>query len=212
MAVRKDWTDQRFGRRVFVRPTDDKAKDGSTIWEALCDCGSTTYVVPGLAIKSKNISCGCIRDQTPNDFWARMQKGKEDECWLWQGTIHESGYGVLGWYGKQWKAHRLAYYLIHGEIEEDMFICHSCDTPLCCSPKHLFSGTPNDNTQDMVNKERQARGEKNSHAILTSEQVKEIRAIYAKEDVSFAQLGRMFGVSYQTIQGIITRRIWKHID
>jgi hypothetical protein len=33
---------------------------------------------------------------------------------------------------------------------EGLFACHRCDTPLCCNPAHLYWGTCQQNTDDMV--------------------------------------------------------------
>lgn len=33
-------------------------------------------------------------------------------------------------------------------------ICHHCDTPLCCNPRHLFPGSRSDNAQDAIRKGR----------------------------------------------------------
>ena len=73
------------------------------------------------------------------------------ECWLWAKSKGNGGYGrILN--GKQ--AHRIIYEALVGEIPKGMFVCHSCDTPPCINPEHLFLGTAKDNTADMLIKGR----------------------------------------------------------
>ncbi len=93
-------------------------------------------------------------------FWAKVAVGGPDECWLWTaGTFGSKPYGQFGIQeapGKQKHlyAHRVAFRLAHGPIAEGAYICHSCDTPLCCNPAHLFAGTHTDNMRDASRKGR----------------------------------------------------------
>ena len=76
-------------------------------------------------------------------------------CWLWEGAIDGSGYGIIGRKGTTLKVHRLAWEAANGQIiPEGMRICHRCDVPACCNPNHLFLGTQQDNVTDMINKGR----------------------------------------------------------
>lgn len=94
-------------------------------------------------------------------IWSKVDKsGGEDSCWRWTKGVDKNGYGKLTrkvpGLRKQitLRAHREAYKLANGDIPENMFVCHTCDNPSCCNPKHLFLGLPKDNTADMVAKGR----------------------------------------------------------
>lgn len=52
-------------------------------------------------------------------------------CQLWTGRTDAYGYGVVWHQGREWKAHRLAWHLTHGEIPPGMFVLHGCDQPAC---------------------------------------------------------------------------------
>lgn len=53
-------------------------------------------------------------------------------------------------------------------------------------------------------------GEKASAAKLTWEKVRQMRTIYDRDGITFAELGRQFGVSYHTVYDIINGRNWKN--
>lgn len=98
-----------------------------------------------------------------DDFWGKYYKygpvvsPELGNCWLWTGATDEDGYGILGWDGRIDKAHRVAYKLTYGEPPAGHVVMHKCDNPPCGNPKHLTSGTNEDNLKDMAEKGR-ARG------------------------------------------------------
>ena len=90
---------------------------------------------------------------TPEKFWKRVAKGSPEGCWDWLGGT-ASGYGKISWQGKVVSAHRLAYTLTYGEIQQGMCVMHTCDNPRCCNPQHLTLGTVKDNNRDRRDKQR----------------------------------------------------------
>ena len=90
-------------------------------------------------------------------FWSKVNRVEDpDECWEWiPKARHKFGYGIFmdRPYGTK-KAHRVAWELTNGEIPNGLMVLHTCDNPPCCNPNHLFLGTAQDNSLDMMSKGR----------------------------------------------------------
>ena len=88
-------------------------------------------------------------------FWQKVDKGADDVCWVWKGWRYPSGYGhfQIGVLKKE-TAHRMAYKLSYPDFDPNLDVCHRCDNPPCCNPKHLWQGTHKENMADMRAKGR----------------------------------------------------------
>lgn len=98
-------------------------------------------------------------------FWSRVNKNgpmPKDEslgqCWVWTGTRHKKGYGQLQVEGRKIGAHQVGYFLQNDYklrlSSTEPCVLHKCDNPPCVRGSHLFAGTPQNNTDDMVKKGR----------------------------------------------------------
>lgn len=145
-------------------------------------------------------------------FKQRFIVGKPNECWEWQAGRHTFGYGQIYGDGKLQNAHVVAYMLHHGltEIPKGMVVRHLCSNPPCVNPIHLALGTPADNSQDMVDADRHARGMRNPTAKLTDDDVRGIRHLAASGKY-FKDIADLFGVSKSVVQSIVNHRTWKHL-
>jgi len=139
-------------------------------------------------------------------FWAKVDQS--GDCWLWTAGQNGMGYGSIGNKSGQKLAHRMSYELAYGPIPRGMFVCHTCDTPSCVRPEHLFLGTQADNIADAQRKGRLQSGEAHRHAKLTAEIAALIRTERAR-GVTHKALAARFCVAVATIQAIVDGHTWK---
>lgn len=81
---------------------------------------------------------------------------KTDSCWIWDAALNSRGYGSFTYERKRLSAHKFSYMYFVGDIPKGLIVCHDCDVPECVNPKHLWLGTPKDNSRDMISKKRGA--------------------------------------------------------
>jgi len=152
-------------------------------------------------------------------FWAKVDKDgptmphMDTPCWVWTAVKVRTGYGQIKVGSKMILAHRAAWTIENGSIPSGLCILHRCDQPSCVRASHLFTGTHQNNMDDMAAKGRRVilRGEDQGRATLTASAVLEIRAKYAAGGTTLKSLAAQFGVSFGLIGHIINRRLWKHI-
>lgn len=131
-------------------------------------------------------------------LWARTNK--DGECWLWDGPVNNKGYGIMRVGGRDVLVHRLSWVLEHGTIPEGMVIRHSCDLRRCVNHAHLSTGTPRDNTADMI-----ARGRKNPFTKYPANLIREIRRRAATGE-RHCDLAAEMGVSRSMISLVCSRK------
>lgn len=137
--------------------------------------------------------------KTEADFWAQTDR-QAGGCWIWTGFT-KNGYGRVGFANKRWRAHRLAWVLTHGPIQDGMLVCHSCDRPACINPEHLFLGTPKDNMDDMNAK---GRGRFPGAPLkISDQQVSEIKTLYAAGGVTQRALASEFNIDQSYVSLIV---------
>jgi len=157
-------------------------------------------------------------------FWPRVDRsGGVDSCWLWTGGKDPSGYGQTSDGRRHLLTHRVAWELTNGAIPDGLWVLHDCpdgDNPSCVNPAHLWLGTAQQNTADMLAKgrngaqrhpEAQPRGTSIGMSKLNDGAVREILRLSASEGWSGVALGRRFGVAPQTVQAVLSGQAWKHV-
>lgn len=148
-------------------------------------------------------------------FWSKVDKDGSvpmdrpdlGPCWVWTGAAKSHG-----GYGEFWvnavrgkvSAHTYSLELSTGEPPGMRDGCHHCDNPPCVRPSHLFYGTRAENMRDAAIKGRLGR----HSAILTSEEVVEIREAYAANGWSLP-LAERYGISQSAVLAVVRGRLWK---
>ena len=61
-----------------------------------------------------------------------------DACYIFTGSLTAKGYGRLRAGGKVLAAHRVAFELARGRIEEGMKVRHTCSNRACVRVSHLY--------------------------------------------------------------------------
>jgi hypothetical protein len=146
-------------------------------------------------------------DQTGFDTLRILTATPPQDCILWPGFKDPNGYGRVWFKGGYRLSHRVSYQINVDEIPAHIDVCHSCDTPSCVNPHHLFLGTAADNLRDCKQKGRNAHGVKSGRAKLAESDVRAIRIDPRPTRV----IAKQFGIASSGVSGIKRRKLWSHI-
>jgi hypothetical protein len=139
-------------------------------------------------------------------FRAKYVIDQQTGCWNWTACVVRR-YGMFGYKGRLWRAHRASYDMFVGPIPDGLLVLHACDNPLCVNPAHLSVGTGVDNMQDCVRKGRISRGERRYNAKLDEEMV---RAIRTSSEPAY-RIAKRIGVDPALVQRVRRGRSWAHV-
>jgi len=167
----------------------------------LCHCGEPAQTNGGNMGASKL----CKTHTLTARFWNYVDIKTDKECWLWVGSKTEAGYGLIYWKDELKYAHRLSIELSGRHIPTRWYACHTCDTPACVNPNHLFAGTPRTNVQDMILKGRHSHGDSHHNAKITDEEVLIVRQL-AEKGVFLSDIAEQFGVTPGYVSEIVSNR------
>lgn len=160
----------------------------------------------------------CGRSVTPNSlreadgdqeaFWVRVDQGDPDECWPWTGTTLPKGYGTLYWDDRTRYAHRVAYEIANGSVEDVEVVMHTCDNPPCCNPNHLKAGTQSENITEALERGRLIP----VGADVTPQDVRDIRDRYDEEDTTYAEIAEDYPINAHSVGRIVRGDRWGWVE
>lgn len=144
-------------------------------------------------------------------FWSKVDvAASQADCWEWQSTLNDGGYGRF-FVNRSWvAAHRFAYEAVNGPIPDGHQIRHMCHNRRCCNPAHLTTGTAQDNSNDAKEAGKIAKGSRSPSAKLTEDDVAYIRR--NPEKLKGSELAAKFGVAASTISYVRRGRGWGHVQ
>jgi hypothetical protein len=144
-------------------------------------------------------------------FHAKYIRKGAGDCWEWQGARKPSGHGNFALTQQNFvTASHYALILATGGRPEGAYACHRCDNPPCVNPAHLYWGTAQDNMNNQLARGRRPRGTEHARALLTEEQVIEIRERYAAGETTKA-IEIDFGLKYNVAGPIVHGKTWAHV-
>ena len=152
---------------------------------------------------------------------------KKGDCMIWKGSIFPTGYPrspheALKDVDRY--AHREVYKLVHGELPEGMWICHTCDVKACVNPEHLEAMSPRERVHMSLKRDRFDQWMRTGKRLdgepakpgynnkLTVDQVGYIKRCLLDRICTQKALADRFDVAEATISAINRGRTWPDVE
>lgn len=134
-------------------------------------------------------------------------------CVLWPFAVNSRGYPCIAINGASKLVTRyVAQRAMDVSLSVDELICHTCDTPRCVNPWHLYPGDDATNTADKLDRGRHARGDSSGRAKLTADDVREMRASFTGRYGETIALARRYDVDVHTITDALCGVTWREVE
>jgi hypothetical protein len=152
-------------------------------------------------------------------------------CWVWAAARTRGSYGNFSvkvktngvFRYKMLRAHIYSCAVFNGVPEsvlntnENIVVMHTCDVPYCVAPHHLKFATAQENVDDSVRKNRNAKGNKSvpnslkndsRSRVLSEEIVKEIRKLYAEGMTNQRDIARKLNIHFANVCRVLKGQTW----
>jgi HNH endonuclease len=139
-------------------------------------------------------------------FSAKCGKPDANGCIPWLAGKTLKGYGQFRIGLLRTTAHRAAWMMKYGDIAPGLSVLHKCDNPSCVNVDHLFLGTAQENTDDMVAKGRHAWRNGTPWQKLNATDAERIRDLY-RARCTQQEIADWLGVSRPLISMILAGKI-----
>lgn len=172
-----------------------------------CGCGYKTSLAKS-SHKTHGLVCGephryiighAVGKTVSVEHYEVQDRGHDTPCWVWRKSKSVQGYGLIQRNGRARIAHRTYYEDAFGPIPSDYECHHECEVKLCVNPAHLAA---------LPRQEHQRISRRTS---LNPEKVRRIRQLAATTDVSYREIGSLYGITRNNVSAVVNRHSWKDV-
>lgn len=135
--------------------------------------------------------------------WLYDNAIQDGDCLICHLAPNAKGYCPIS-FGREIKAraHRIVFFVHNPNEDPEKMVLHKCDRRDCININHLFAGTAQDNTDDMVSKGRKVDDPEVAHRKKLA--TAKIIATYRQEGMSNVEISRSTGLSESTIGNYVS--------